>query len=706
MVSDEKLIKQGIRYTDALFKELENRLRQGVINSDTLEAFLEKTKEYTTNNPLVTTGYDATLLKIILAETNNHKFTRPAQKELVRVTIENQVGELITNVGEDIKADVRDIVKSGYNEGLSQYEIADNISHRIKTIKNTRANVIARTEIARTATVSDYIINKERGANYFVVDCRSTRCEVCKEAYCKSSPIGGDVEYDIDDVEMLPPRHPNCRCVAVFGIDPKRKKTKPTEDTEPATTRELTPEELKNLKAAERARYRNLQKTIKAHEDWLRANPNASAKEITSHRGKLSEVKKKLEKLRTKALGGATTSVPETTPEPKETLKQNNQTTIKVTREQLEKGLTYSELNEYDATLKSIKKMKKWLEDDPLSKGFSQSDINATKRNLEKRMGMLEDLKKKALSDKPKQETTSKSIELEVPFDKSKHLTKEQLDKMDFKELAEHHGATYKGILENEYDGKKYHQIEQTCSNGETFTIHFEDSAVKSYTKGSIATPNEIIHEVFKVPEALRKETNEIWFKNSTKGIRKNYAKSLYDSLRKNEGGYNLSYNLDPLIIRKYDDPDHKIVINPNYFKRNTNRLYLPQTKSFKEMDEELGWKHAIHHEFVHSGDKTRENWKKKITREISFMDEYNQIEKEEPWFTGYANMKRVESFAEHGGFISRMEANPSEQHKKIQIKVYDENRNRIVKEINYDEYKKMYPKHHAFFMKKFKEGF
>ena len=234
MVSDEKLIKQGIRYTDALFKELENRLRQGVINSDSLEAFLEKTKEYTTNNPLVTTGYDATLLKIILAETNNHKFTRPAQKELVRVTIENQVGELITNVGEDIKADVRDIVKSGYNEGLSQYEIADNISHRIKTIKNTRANVIARTEIARTATVSDYIINKERGANYFVVDCRSTRCEVCKEAYCKSSPIGGDVEYDIDDVAMLPPRHPNCRCVAVFGVEPNRK-SKPKEDVEEGT---------------------------------------------------------------------------------------------------------------------------------------------------------------------------------------------------------------------------------------------------------------------------------------------------------------------------------------------------------------------------------------------------------------------------------------------------------------------------------------
>ena len=52
------------------------------------------------------------------------------------------------------------------------------------------------------------------------------------------------------------------------------------------------------------------------------------------------------------------------------------------------------------------------------------------------------------------------------------------------------------------------------------------------------------------------------------------------------------------------------------------------------------------------------------------------------------------------------MEANPSEQNRKILIKVYDKDRNRIEKEITYDEYKKMYPKHYAFFMKKFKEGF
>ena len=212
MPSQNKLIRQGIRYTDALFKELDNRLRQGVREADTLEEFLDQTREYTTNNPLVTTGYNATMTRLILAETHNHKFTRPAQKELTRLTIENYVGDLITNVGEDIKTGVRDIVTEGYNKGLSQEKIADNISRQIETIQNTRARTIARTEIARTATVSDYIINKERGATHFTVNSRDSCCEICEEEY-----DFGNIEFDIDeDIDKLPPLHPNCRCYANF----------------------------------------------------------------------------------------------------------------------------------------------------------------------------------------------------------------------------------------------------------------------------------------------------------------------------------------------------------------------------------------------------------------------------------------------------------------------------------------------------------
>ena len=62
MPNKDKLIKQGIRYTDKLFDEIVKRLEKGVRASDTLEAFLEKTAGYTTGNPLVESGYYDSML--------------------------------------------------------------------------------------------------------------------------------------------------------------------------------------------------------------------------------------------------------------------------------------------------------------------------------------------------------------------------------------------------------------------------------------------------------------------------------------------------------------------------------------------------------------------------------------------------------------------------------------------------------------------
>lgn len=216
MTSHDKLIKDGIKYTDRLFEEIARRINQGIMSSDTLEEFLAKTAEYTSANPLVTTGYQDTMLALILQETNNHRFSRPSQRELTRITIEKYVGNQIVDVGENIKQSVRDIITDEYNKGSNPQKMAKRISEEIDVIKKKRARTIARTEIARTSTISDYIISKEQGATHFTVSCRSTRCDKCKAEYCSSNPTGGDVEFTIDQTDKLPPLHPNCRCVADF----------------------------------------------------------------------------------------------------------------------------------------------------------------------------------------------------------------------------------------------------------------------------------------------------------------------------------------------------------------------------------------------------------------------------------------------------------------------------------------------------------
>lgn len=317
MPSQKKLIKQGIKYTDSLFDEIIRRLNQGVRASDTLESFLEATKEYTTQNPLVTSGYDQQMLSLILQETNNHKFSRPAQKELVRVIVEQKVGEKIVDVGEDIIGSVREVVKDGYNNNLSEQEIASNISKKVTTIKNKRARAIARTEVARTATVSDYIINKERGATHWYVECRNTACPKCKKAWHEGwteendsnfnpsdkSAGGkgwiGDKVYSINDTSSLPPIHPNCRCVVYFVYEneipengvivetPVKQQTTTTETVEEHTT--------------EDPRIKQLEDDIKFYEEaaekWRkRGNASMAAimeKSLKKAQSELEELKKK-----------------------------------------------------------------------------------------------------------------------------------------------------------------------------------------------------------------------------------------------------------------------------------------------------------------------------------------------------------------------------------------------------------------------------
>lgn len=280
-------------------------------------------------------------------------------------------------------------------------------------------------------------------------------------------------------------------------------------------------------------------------------------------------------------------------------------------------------------------------------------------------------------------------------------LNKEKLVKMDFQQIAEHHGAKYNGVKVYDRDGKKYHVFTQTYDNGKTLTLRFEDGAVKSYTKKGWVHPNEIVNEVFKVPDAYKRQTDEIWFKNTNQGILHRLTKSGFDSIGSREGGYNAFipiYRKGRRNLRTgeiYEDPNHRIVINPKFFKGASGKwkkLWGPS----RGLD--WDWRHALHHEFAHSIDLSREAFAFQ-TNELSNSIEYINIHRKEPHFTGYANTRISESFAEHGGYISQMLANPHRQKEKITVKIY-ENHKKVEKEINFEEYKQLYPEHYEYFTK------
>ena len=203
MVSADKLIKVGVKYSDQYFEQLKELYIRAYNNNMSFEEFLDETSDYSIGNPMDAGGFNETLTNLVASSINDIRFSRPAQKALMNNIIRQTTGELITNVGEDIKAGVRDIVKRGYNTGtLSHRNVAKEIESTLDGINHKRARTIARTEIKRAQTTSNYIVAKERGANAYKYKCGAKPCDICKKDCGKT--------YPITDLEHLPPRHPNC----------------------------------------------------------------------------------------------------------------------------------------------------------------------------------------------------------------------------------------------------------------------------------------------------------------------------------------------------------------------------------------------------------------------------------------------------------------------------------------------------------------
>ena len=57
MVSADKLIKVGVKYSDKYFETLKNIYNNAYRNNDSLEDFLNETKDYSIGNPLEAGGF-------------------------------------------------------------------------------------------------------------------------------------------------------------------------------------------------------------------------------------------------------------------------------------------------------------------------------------------------------------------------------------------------------------------------------------------------------------------------------------------------------------------------------------------------------------------------------------------------------------------------------------------------------------------------
>ena len=617
------------------------------------------------------------------------------------------------------------IISDGYREGKGINQVANDITQRFDQLADWEARRIARTEINTSHNQATRDQYKEDGVEYTQWIAanddrtRDSHAEVDGEIipidgkYSNGLAFPGDTSGPLE--EWI-----NCRCsnapfVVPYGFmapsfSPFRESDLVPINTE--TLAEPTQEQLEaNLSPEQRSQYEQYTKAVNEAQSIIDSKFSLPRERLQA-RTQLEYNLSRLNQLKLVANGelargyqgiiGAVTSQPETP-----------------TDDQLQKNLTKKELKEY----KELKQIIEWADDVQNSKYISEKGKKHALEEKNKALPRFKQLTQKALGltpkPKPKPKNTPKPkakepakpkliLDENAPKDLNNNiiLSKEQVDSLTFEELAEHHGATYEGVKTYDYDGKKYHTFTQSFENGETLTVRFEQGAVKSYTKKGWVSPNEIINEVLKTPLALRRQTDEIWFKNNNNGIQhRPFTKSRYDSLRPTVGGYNLSKPWYRIEQWEKKDPNHRIVINPKYFKGATGKMgFIWEPR----LNEARNWKMTIPHEFTHSIDNGREYYAgKQFHREwteLSSSKEYRKILEAEPDFTWYANTEASENFAEHGGYVARMLNNPSEQNMKVEIQIRNEKGGITKKDITFEEYKDMYPLHYDYFTKLFKE--
>lgn len=205
-----KLIKQGVQSSDQYFQSIADEYSRLYTRADDYAEF----EQYYSYSPIETlmTGYAETMTNLVGQGIKDIRFSEPAQKALFNTVIDERVASLVSNVNEDTKNTIRDIIKDSYREGLNGRTVANEITKQCEEINKTRGRTIARTEIKQAQTTANYITNKARGANCYDYVCGDNPCDICEEDCGETFPI--------DDLDHLPPRHPNCMCSVSFRYDP------------------------------------------------------------------------------------------------------------------------------------------------------------------------------------------------------------------------------------------------------------------------------------------------------------------------------------------------------------------------------------------------------------------------------------------------------------------------------------------------------
>jgi hypothetical protein len=202
-----------------LFKKITNQIKKDINKLDkqskTMPDFAERTRLYLSVNPTMTEANIGNTLRAVNSIGNI--FTKevtglPASgnQSLVKEVIRERTMDLVKNVGEDTRGQLRQILEQSINAERGRPYAKQEMTKTIDGMSKTRAEMIARTETKRALNEATRVKAHAAGKMYWIVVSAADCCDECYEAY------DGNTFHDPEDEDMWPPLHPNCGCDQVY----------------------------------------------------------------------------------------------------------------------------------------------------------------------------------------------------------------------------------------------------------------------------------------------------------------------------------------------------------------------------------------------------------------------------------------------------------------------------------------------------------
>ena len=211
MAPIDTITNRNLKQMQQLIQQIRGDVEGAANRAADMDDFLNKAGIQLNTNIFTSDKYMDDTLNVVRSITEAFDITRMpigGMREVYRETAQQHTMDYVTRMGDDLKQNLRDILKDNLEQGKGMRDTAADMMREID-LTRSRAESIARTETVRAKNLGDYYAANEKGYQYFVVSSAPDCCEECAEAY-------PGVVFTMDDTDMLPPLHPNCRCSANF----------------------------------------------------------------------------------------------------------------------------------------------------------------------------------------------------------------------------------------------------------------------------------------------------------------------------------------------------------------------------------------------------------------------------------------------------------------------------------------------------------